>query len=89
MTHETETSLTGAEVLSRAKLFFSQRIPASAAFPEKEGAGYLCLRGQGGEEITLAVTASGSGTRVRGSTLLFDQALNRFFSTLPVIGAAQ
>ena len=26
-----------------------------AAFPEKEGPGYLVLRGQGGEEIALAV----------------------------------
>lgn len=88
MTHETMTSLSGAEVLARAKLFFAGRVPATAAFPEKEGLNFLSLRGQGGEEISLAVAASGSGTRVRGSTLFFDQAINRFFSTLPAAGAS-
>ena len=83
MTHETETTLTGAEVISRAKTFFADRVPGSAAFPEKEGPAFLSLRGQGGEEISLAVVAAPSGTRVRASTLLFDQAVNRFLSTLP------
>jgi hypothetical protein len=88
MTHEAETSLSGTEVLARAKSFFANRVPASAAFPEKEGAGYLSLRGAGGEEISLAVTTTGSVTRVRGSTLLFDQAVNRFLSTLPAVQVA-
>jgi hypothetical protein len=84
MTHETETSLSGAEVLTRAKAFFADRVPASSAYPEKEGPTFLSLRGQGGEEISLAVAAAGTGTRVRASTLFFDQSVTRFLSTLPV-----
>jgi hypothetical protein len=84
MTYETITTLDGAEVLARAKRFFAERVPLSAAYPEKEGPTFLVLRGQGGEEIALAVTPAPGATRVRGSTLLFDQALDRFLSTLPV-----
>ncbi len=83
MTHETTTSLTGAEVLQRAKAFFAERIPHQAAYLEHEGDTYATFRGQGGEELTIAVVPGSDGTRVRGSTLLFDQAIGRFFSTLP------
>lgn len=88
MTHETTTTLSGAEVLARAKAFFADRVPANAAYPEKEGPSFVALRGQGGEEISVAVAAAANGTRVRASTLLFDQAVNRFLSTLPIAGAA-
>lgn len=84
MVYEVVTTLDGAEVLRRAKTFFAERVPMQAAFPEKEGPTYLVLRGQGGEEIALAVVPGAGGTRVRGSTLLFDQPLDRFLSTLPV-----
>ena len=84
MTYETITTLAGAEVLARAKRFFAERVPLWAAYPEKEGPTFLVLRGQGGEEIALAVMPEPGGTRVRGSTLLFDQAVDRFLSTLPV-----
>jgi hypothetical protein len=84
MVYERETSLDGPSVLARAKAFFAERVPMQAAFPEKEGPSWLVLRGQGGEEIALAVAArDGGGVRVRGSTLLFDQPLDRFLSTLP------
>lgn len=83
MVHEVMTALDGAEVLRRAKQFFTERVPMQAAFPEKEGPAWLTLRGQGGEEIAIAVAAASGGTRVRGSTLLFDQQLDRFLSTLP------
>jgi hypothetical protein len=83
MTHETLTSLSGPEVLARAKRFFQDRMPGSAAFPEKEGPAFLALRGQGGEEIALSVSVAPRGTRVRAGTLLFDQSVDRFFSTLP------
>ncbi len=83
MVHEKQTTLTGPEVIGRAKAFFSQRMPQSAAFPEAEGPGFVTLRGQGGEEIALAAFAADGATRVRGSTLFFDQALARFLSTLP------
>jgi hypothetical protein len=84
MVYEVVTTLDGAEVLRRAKTFFAERVPMQAAFPEKEGPAYLVLRGQGGEEIAFAVVAGPAGTRVRASTLLFDQPVDRFLSTLPV-----
>ncbi len=87
MTHETMTSMSGAEILQRAKRFFQERVPGNAAFPEKEGPSWLTLRGQGGEEIALAVAEVPGGSRVRASTLFFDQAIGRFFSTLPAIRA--
>lgn len=83
MVYERTTTLDQGEVLRRAKRFFAERVPMQAAFPEKEGPGYLTLRGQGGEEIAIAVSPAPAGTRVRASTLLFDQALDRFLSTLP------
>jgi hypothetical protein len=83
MTYETTTSLSPADVLARAKRFFQDRVPASAAFPEKEGPTFVTLRGQGGEEIAISATGTGEATRVRAGTLLFDQAVSRFFSTLP------
>ena len=83
MVYEAVTALDGAEILRRAKRFFAERVPMQAAFPEKEGPSYLTLRGQGGEEIALAVTPAPGGTRVRASTLLFDQVVDRFLSTLP------
>jgi hypothetical protein len=44
----------------------------------------VVLRGQGGEEVALNATAVEGGSAVRGSTLFFDQSLDRFFSTLPL-----
>jgi hypothetical protein len=83
MVYEYTTTLDRGEVLRRAKRFFAERVPMQAAFPEKEGPGYLTLRGQGGQEIAIAVSQAPAGTRVRASTLLFDQSLDRFLSTLP------
>ena len=83
MVFETTTTLAADEVFARAKRFFAERVPHSAAFPEREGPGFLVLRGQGGEEVALAAFAKDGGTHVRGSTLLFDQAVGRFLSTLP------
>jgi hypothetical protein len=83
MTYEIVTSLAPADVLARAKEFFALRVPMYAAYPEKEGPTFLVLRGQGGEEIALAAMPGDGGTRVRGSTLFFDQVLDRFLATLP------
>jgi hypothetical protein len=83
MIHEYQTTLPGADVLRRAKKFFADNIPLSAAYPEREGPAFLVLRGQGGEEIVLSVSDGPEGSRIRASTLLFDQAIGRFFSTLP------
>ena len=79
------TSLSPEEVLYRAKIFFAERSPHTAAFVEKEGPRHATFRGQGGEELTLAVFEASPGTRIRASTLLFDQAIGRFFSTLPMV----
>jgi hypothetical protein len=88
MTHETTTTLPAAEILRRAKRFFQDRVPGNAAFPEREGPTWLTLRGQGGEEIALAIVPGPGATRVRASTLFFDQAVGRFFSTLPAAEGA-
>jgi len=83
MTHEITTTLGPAEVIAAAKKFFGERVPNNAAFPEKEGPTWLTLRGQGGEEIALAALPGEGGSRIRASTLFFDQAVERFLSTLP------
>ena len=87
MMHETQTSLNAAQVLDRAKSFFAERVPQYGAFLEKEGPSFATFRGQGGEEIAIAVFESPEGTKVRASTLLFDQVVSRFFSILPADGA--
>jgi len=83
MVHETRTTLQPAAVLERASRFFAERVPHQAAYPERQGPGFLTLRGQGGEEIALAAWPADGATRVRASTLLFDQPVMRFLSTLP------
>jgi hypothetical protein len=83
MIHEITTTLPATEIISRAKAFFAERVPNHAAYPEREGPGFLTLRGQGGEEIALAVMAGPGGSKIRASTLFFDQAVERFLSTLP------
>lgn len=85
MIHTTGVALPPAEVLERVKRFFSERVPHAAAFVEKEGPQFVVLRGQGGEEVVLRAWTDAAGkTQVRASTLFFDQALDRFFSTLPL-----
>jgi hypothetical protein len=84
---ETTTSLPPLQVLDNAKRFFAQRNPLYAAFLEKEGPGYATFRGQGGEEIVIAASAADSGTRVTGSTYLFDMQVARFFATLPPVSS--
>ncbi|HET8621995.1 MAG TPA: hypothetical protein VFM14_00380 [Gemmatimonadales bacterium] len=88
MIQQTVTSLPGPEVLARAKRFFAERVPIWAAFPENEGPTWLVLRGQGGEEVAFGVTEADGATRVRASTLLYDQPVSRFLSTLPAPAGA-
>ena len=83
MVYEVVTAADGADVLRRAKTFFAERVPLYSAYPEKEGPTWLTLRGQGGKEIAFAVAPVPGGTKVRGSTLLFDQQVDQFLSTLP------
>jgi len=84
MTHTTTVTLPPAEVLARAQAFFAERVPNSAAYVEKSGPRFVVLRGQGGEEVVFSAWDDGGVTRVRASTLFFDQAVDRFFSTLPL-----
>lgn len=73
------------DVIAAAKTFFARRNSLYSAFVEREGPTFVSMRGQGGEEILVgaAPAADGNGTRVTGSTYLFDQQLARFFATLP------
>lgn len=80
---ETVTTLDSAATLAAAKRFFARQNGIYSAFPEQESAAHLTLRGQGGEEVVVAVAPIRGGTRVTGSTYLFDQQLSRFFDTLP------
>ena len=89
MTHTTTVSLPPADVLSRAQLFFAERVPNAAAYVEKAGPRFVVLRGQGGEEVVFSAWDDGGVTRVRASTLFFDQAVDRFFSTLPLASAVE
>ena len=89
MTFEALTALDGPTVLARAKEFFAAARAAQRRVPgEARAPGWLVLRGQGGEEVAIAVAPAEGGVRVRGSTLFFDQALDRFLSTLPPMAGA-
>jgi len=80
---EYRCTLPPAEVLARAKKFFSQRNSLYASFLDTEGPGHVTFRGQGGEELVIAATVRDGVTLVTGSTYLFDMQISRFFSTLP------
>jgi hypothetical protein len=89
MIHTTTIALPAAEVLERAKAFFAERVPHTAAYVEKAGPGFVVLRGQGGEEVAFSAWEEGGVTRVRASTPLFDQAVDRFFTTLPLVSEVE
>jgi hypothetical protein len=80
---EALTSLAPAEVLALAKKFFARRSTLYAAFLDMEGPTFVSFRGQGGEEIVIGVAPADGGTRVTGSTYLFDMQVTRVLSTLP------
>lgn len=89
MIHTATVALPPSDVLVRAKRYFAERLPAQAAYPEKEGPQFVVLRGQGGEEVVVSATPVDGATRVRASTLFFDQALGRFLSTLPLTSTVE
>jgi hypothetical protein len=80
---QTHTPLAPADVLAAATEFFARRNGIYAAFLEKEGPTYVNLRGMGGEEVVIGVTADDAGTLVTASSYMFDQQLARFLATLP------
>lgn len=79
------TPLAPAAVLVSAKEFFGPHSGVYSAFVEREGPNHLAMRGQGGEELLIAVSAGDGVTRVSGSSYLFDQQIARFFSSLPQV----
>lgn len=83
---EYRTTLTGAAVLAEATRFFSRNVSLYAAFLDMEGPTFCSFRGQGGEEIVIGVSPTDGGSRVTGSSYLFDGQVARFFSTLPPYG---
>jgi hypothetical protein len=85
---ELTTTLPADEVIARAKSFFSNRSSLYAAFLDREGPGFCTFRGQGGEEIVIGTAAGNGGTRVTGSTYLFDMQVSRFLDTLPAAPSA-
>lgn len=80
---DTITTLAPAAVLAEAKRFFATRPSIYRAFPEREGPTFVSMRGQGGEEVIVGVTPDPRGTRVSGSSYLFDAQVARFLGTLP------
>lgn len=81
------TSLSPDQVLAEARSFFARQVSIYAAFIDMEGPNWLSLRGQGGEEVVIAAAPSERGTRVSGSTYLFDMQVARFLASLPSVPA--
>ena len=85
---EITTNLSGDDVLARAKTFFSNRPSLYSTYLDMEGPGFATFRGQGGEEVVIAVSSAESGgTRVTGSSYLFDMQVARFFTTIAPAGS--
>lgn len=87
---EMRTLLQPAEVLARAKEFFTRRNNIYATFLEREGPTFATFRGQGGEEVVVGVSPGGEGsTLVTGSTYMFDMQVARFLATLPPVSGPE
>lgn len=86
---EFRTTLAPADILARAKDFFSLRNSLYAAFVEQESPSHVTFRGQGGEEIVIAAISRDGATLVTGSSYIFDMQIARFFTTLPAVEAAE
>lgn len=84
---EATTSLDAAAVLAAAGDFFSRQSGVYAAFVERESPTHVVMRGQGGEEIVVAVRAQDGATAVTASTYLFDAQVALFLSSLPPAAA--
>ena len=85
---EITTPLAPEEVLQRAKQFFSRHNGVYNTFVDMEGPNWCSFRGQGNEELIIAAAPADNGTRVTGSTYLFDMQVARFFASLPTGVAA-
>jgi hypothetical protein len=85
---EITTTLGPDEVLAQAKDFFTRHNGVYSAFTDREGPTYVTFRGQGTEEIVIAVEPKDGATRVTGSTYLYDMQISRFFAMLPTPASA-
>ena len=87
--HETQTRLSPAEVIERARRFFTLASTPYASFEEKVGTGYLKLFLEVGEIVIGCVPADGT-TLVRGSASRGEHLLTSFLTTLaPPLDARQ
>jgi len=86
---EFRTTLAPAEVLTRAKTFFTRHNSLYATFIDTEGANHVTFRGQGTEEIVVAAIERDGATLVTASAYMFDMQISRFFTTLPEYEASQ
>ena len=80
---EFRTTIAPAEVLTRAKTFFTRHSSLYATFLDTEGPNHATFRGQGTEEIVVAAIARDGATLVTASAYMFDMQISRFFTTLP------
>jgi hypothetical protein len=80
---EFRTTIAPAEVLTRAKTFFTRHNSLYATFLDTEGANHVTFRGQGTEEIVVAAIVRDGATLVTASAYMFDMQISRFFTTLP------
>jgi hypothetical protein len=80
---EVRTTIAPAEVLTRAKTFFTRHNSLYATFLDTEGANHVTFRGQGTEEIVVAAIVRDGATLVTASAYMFDMQISRFFTTLP------
>ena len=82
---EFRTTLAPADVLARAKRFFTTHNSLYATFLEQESASHVTFRGQGTEEIVVAAIERDGATLVTASAYMFDMQISRFFTTLPEV----
>jgi hypothetical protein len=80
---QARTTLTAPAVLAAAKVFFARHSGIYSAFLETEGPTHITLRGQGGEEIAIAVSDTAGVTAVTATSYMFDQQVARFLASLP------
>jgi hypothetical protein len=80
---EFRSTLAPAEVLTRAKTFFTRHNSLYATFIDTEGPNHVTFRGQGTEEIVVAAIERDGATLVTASAYMFDMQISRFFTTLP------
>lgn len=79
---ETETELSPAEVVGRAKDFFLSRLTPYTGFLEDEGDGYVRFSMEAGEVLIGATAADRGRTRVRASTSRAHHEVSQFLATL-------